>query len=177
MSDRGLEGVRLATSSAARSGSHSSALNLASPSRARMVTTWFSSARARVRTSSRESLSSVSAARSLSPRARRSWETFDCKVLRPALVGSILEQDVHAHAGARIEREPDQQLGGLACRHRQPITIPASLDCAENGDSEHHPRLRQRRPGEVSPGVVSAPSAPWSTVHVCPTPTPPSSSA
>lgn len=86
-------------------------------------------------------------------------------------------QDVHAHAGARIEREPDQQLGGLACRHRQPITIPASLDCAENGDSEHHPRLRQRRPGEVSPGVVSAPSAPWSTVHVCPTPTPPSSSA
>ena len=89
----------------------------------------------------------------------------------------ILEQDVHAHAGARIEREPDQQLGGLACRHRQPITIPASLDCAENGDSEHHPRLRQRRPGEVSPGVVSAPSAPWSTVHVCPTPTPPSSSA
>ena len=126
-------------------------------------------------------MSSSPTTRSLSPRARRSWETFDCKrVAAGSRWPEVLEQDVHAHAGASIEREPDQQLGGLACRHREPITIPASLDCAENGDSEHlrgydnaararGPRRRQRS--------VSAPSAPGSTVHLCPTPTPPSSAA
>ena len=62
--ERHAGGGRLAsaTSSVARWVSPSSALNLASPSRARMVTMWFSSARARVRTSSSEFLSSVSAA-------------------------------------------------------------------------------------------------------------------
>ena len=87
----------------------------------------------------------------------------------------ILEQDVHANAGAFLKGEPGEQLGGLACRRPEPITV--------SFEPRPRPGRRQSAPSTATapepPGLVavSASSASRSTVWVCPTTTPPSSTA
>ena len=75
-----------------------------------------------------------------SPSARRSWDTFDCRVLRPCggrVAPQVLDEPVGAHRPPGVEREPDQHLGGLARRHGKRLAVAADLDRAEHGDGEH----------------------------------------
>ena len=109
----------------------------------------------------------------------------------PASPHRSSSERVGAHPRARVEREPDEQLGGLSRGHRDQRAVPADLDRAEHGHSQHtlpertapHPLPSARRQRVVSAAGHGASCArpdptrphdpPSSTGSSAATPTPP----
>lgn len=54
--------------------------------------------------------------------------------------GRDAQEQVRARNGGGSGRQLDDRAG----RHREPLTIPACLDCAEHGDSEHSVSVEHR---------------------------------
>ena len=64
---------------------------------------------------------------------------------------NVLDQPIGAHDPARIQRQPDEHLGGLALRQPDPHIVAGQLDRAKNGHRQHPSRVcappaRRRRP-------------------------------
>ncbi len=75
------------------------------------------------------------------------------------LAPQVLDQGVDPDGAPHVQRQPGQQLGRLARRHRQRHTVPARFDRSEHPDGEHGSERMPGSPLRQPPSACRQPSA------------------